>query len=67
MARCDRSQWKLTRELRHPSTLTILTKEQEAGRLRIAPALFKTSGETFTEIGRFGFGVHAMANRAHTA
>jgi len=34
--------------LTYPSTLAILTKEKEAGRLRIEPALFKTSGETLT-------------------
>jgi len=33
----------------YPSMLTILTKEQEAGRLRIAPAFFKTGGETLTD------------------
>jgi len=35
--------------LTYPSTLTILAKEQEAGRLQIEPALFKTSGETLTD------------------
>ena len=33
----------------YPSTLTILAKEQEAGRLQIEPALFKTGGETLTD------------------
>lgn len=32
----------------YPSMLTILTREKEAGRLRIAPALFSVGGETFT-------------------
>ncbi|WP_210325960.1 phenylacetate--CoA ligase family protein [Oricola nitratireducens] len=32
----------------YPSMLTILAREKEAGRLRIAPALFSVGGETFT-------------------
>jgi len=32
----------------YPSMLTILVKEKEAGRLRIAPALFSVGGETLT-------------------
>ncbi|MFZ2102543.1 MAG: hypothetical protein WAU86_18460 [Oricola sp.] len=32
----------------YPSMLTILAKEKEAGRLRIAPALFSLGGETLT-------------------
>ena len=35
--------------LTYPSTLTILAKEKEAGRLQIEPALFKTGGETLTD------------------
>jgi phenylacetate-CoA ligase len=33
----------------YPSMLAILVKEKEAGRLRIAPALFSTGGETLTD------------------
>jgi len=33
----------------YPSVLAILAREQEAGRLRIAPAFFKTGGETLTQ------------------
>ena len=33
----------------YPSVLSILTKEKEAGRLQIAPALFTTGGETLTD------------------
>ncbi|WP_241525882.1 phenylacetate--CoA ligase family protein [Pseudophaeobacter leonis] len=33
----------------YPSMLSILTKEKEAGRLQIAPALFTTGGETLTD------------------
>jgi phenylacetate-CoA ligase len=33
----------------YPSMLTILAKEKEAGRLRIAPVLFNTGGETLTD------------------
>ena len=33
----------------YPSVLAILVAEKEAGRLRIAPALFSTGGETLTE------------------
>lgn len=33
----------------YPSMLTILVREKEAGRLRIAPALFTTGGETLTD------------------
>jgi len=40
---------KIATILTYPSTLTILTKEQEAGRLLIEPALFKTGGETLTD------------------
>jgi len=40
---------KIATILTYPSTLTILTKEKEAGRLRIEPALFKTGGETLTD------------------
>ena len=32
----------------YPSVLTILTREKEAGRLKIEPKLFKVAGETFT-------------------
>ena len=32
----------------YPSMLTILTREKEAGRLKIEPKLFKVAGETFT-------------------
>ena len=32
----------------YPSMLEILTKEQEAGRLKIEPKLFRVAGETFT-------------------
>jgi phenylacetate-CoA ligase len=35
--------------LTYPSTLAILTKEKEAGRLRIEPTLIKVSGETLTD------------------
>ncbi len=35
--------------LTYPSTLTILAKEKEAGRLQIEPVLFKTGGETLTD------------------
>lgn len=34
--------------LTYPSTLTLLAREQEAGRLHIAPVLIKTGGETLT-------------------
>ena len=40
---------KIATILTYPSTLTILAKEKEAGRLRIEPALFKTGGETLTD------------------
>jgi phenylacetate-CoA ligase len=33
----------------YPSMLSILVREKEAGRLRIAPALFSTGGETLTD------------------
>ncbi|MDU8946101.1 phenylacetate--CoA ligase family protein [Ovoidimarina sediminis] len=33
----------------YPSMLAILTREKEAGRLHIAPALFSTGGETLTQ------------------
>ena len=33
----------------YPSMLAILTREKEAGRLHIAPALFTTGGETLTD------------------
>ena len=33
----------------YPSMLAILVREKEAGRLRIAPALFTTGGETLTD------------------
>lgn len=33
----------------YPSVLSILVREKEAGRLRIAPALFSCGGETLTE------------------
>ena len=35
--------------LTYPSTLAILAKEKETGRLQIEPALFKTGGETLTD------------------
>ena len=34
--------------LTYPSMLTILTREKEAGRLKIEPKIFKVAGETFT-------------------
>ncbi len=40
---------KIATILTYPSTLTILAKEKEAGRLQIEPALFKTGGETLTD------------------
>ncbi len=40
---------KIATILTYPSTLTILTKEKEAGLLRIEPALLKTGGETLTD------------------
>ena len=33
----------------YPSMLSILAREKEAGRLRVAPALFSTGGETLTD------------------
>ena len=39
---------KIATILTYPSTLAILTREKEAGRLRSEPALFRTGGETFT-------------------
>ncbi len=40
---------KIALIMTYPSTLTILVKEKEAGRLRIEPTLFKTGGETLTD------------------
>ena len=40
---------KIATILTYPSILTILVKEQEAGHLRIEPALFKAGGETLTD------------------
>ncbi len=40
---------KIATILTYPSTLAILTKEKESGRLRVGPALFKTGGETLTD------------------
>jgi len=36
----------------YPSMLAILTREKEAGRLKIEPKLFKVAGETFTPVLR---------------
>ncbi len=38
----------VTAMLTYPSMLSILTREKEAGRLKIEPKLFKVAGETFT-------------------
>ena len=38
--------------LTYPSMLAILTREKEAGRLKIEPKLFKVAGETFTPVLR---------------
>ena len=40
---------KIASILTYPSTLTILAKEKEAGRLQMEPAIFKTGGETLTD------------------
>jgi len=39
---------KIASLLTYPSTLTLLAREQEAGRLHIEPVLIKTGGETLT-------------------
>ena len=40
---------KIASILTYPSTLAILAKEKEAGRLRIEPMIFRTGGETLTD------------------